>query len=54
MVVLVGHTLLLGTVGFDVDNVPDPVDLQERRKFDLSSLLETSLEHVASATAVTE
>lgn len=54
VVVFVGHTLLLGTVGFDVDNVTNSVYLQESREFDLSSLFEATLEHVASATAVTE
>jgi len=54
VVVFVGHTLLLGTVGFDVDNVPNSVYLQESRELDLTSLFEATLEHVASATAVTE
>ncbi|EEQ41247.1 conserved hypothetical protein [Clavispora lusitaniae ATCC 42720] len=53
LVVLVRHTLLDRTVGLDVDNVPNFVDLQVRRQWNCPVLLEVTLEHVTSTRSVT-
>ena len=46
LVELVRHTLLDGTVGLDVDNVTNFVDLQIGRQGDSAMLSEVTLEHV--------
>lgn len=38
MVVLMGHALLLGGIGLNVDNIADPVRNQVSREFDGSML----------------
>lgn len=48
------HTLLLGGVGLDVDNVADSVGPHELRELNLAGLLEATLEHVARSRSVTE
>ena len=53
LVVLVRHTLLDRTVGLDVDNVSNFVDLQVRRQWNCPVLLEVTLEHVTSTRSVT-
>lgn len=53
VVVLVWHTLLDGTVGLDVNNVTNLVDLQVGRERNSTSLLEVSLESVSSTGSVT-
>ncbi|QFZ30149.1 hypothetical protein EJF18_70223 [Clavispora lusitaniae] len=53
LVVLVRHTLLDRTVGLDVDNVSNLVDLQVRRQWNCPVLLEVTLEHVTSTRSVT-
>jgi len=54
MVVFVWHALLFCCVGLDIDDITDMVRSQIGRKLDGSSLLETSLEHVARTRSVTE
>ncbi len=49
MVELVGHALVDGTVGLDVDNVPGLVRLQVRREGNGALLPEVAGEHVAGA-----
>lgn len=49
MVELVRHTLLLGRVRLDVDDVSDLVDAEVGSQRDHSRLLEPPLEHVARA-----
>lgn len=53
VVVLVWHTLLDGTVGLDVNDVTNLVDLQVGREWDGTSLLEVTLESVTSTRSVT-
>jgi hypothetical protein len=53
VVVLVWHTLLDRTVGLDVNNVTNLVDLQVSGERDGTSLLEVSLESVSSTGSVT-
>ena len=43
MVVFVWHTLLLGSVGFDVDNVTNPEANKVRRELDESLLCKTEV-----------
>jgi len=52
VVVLVRHTSVDGSIGFDVDDVPNLVDLQERCDGGHSILAEWAPEHVTSAAAV--
>jgi hypothetical protein len=54
VVVLVGHTLLLGSVGLDVNDVSDAVGDEVGREGDHSLVLERTLEHVARARAHSE
>ena len=49
MVVLVRHTLVDGTVGFDVDNVTSLVSSQVGAEFDWSFGAEIAREQMASA-----
>lgn len=54
VVVFVRHTLLLGGVGLDIDDITNAVVNEIRRHFDGAMVLEGPLEHVARARAVTE
>lgn len=54
MVVLVGHTLVDGAVGLDVDVVSNLVDMEISLQTDRSVLAEVTGEHVTGAGAVTE
>jgi len=54
VVVFVRHTLLLGSVGFDVDEVTNAVVDEVCRHFDGAMVLEAPLEHVARTRTVTE
>jgi hypothetical protein len=54
VVVLVRHTLLLGGVGLDVNNVSDLVHPEEGGEGDHSLVLESSLEHVTRTRAHSE
>lgn len=54
VVVFVRHTLLLGGVGLDIDDVTNAVVDEVCRHFDGAMVLEAPLEHVARTRAVTE
>lgn len=43
MVVFVWHTLLLGSIGLDVDDVTNPVVNEVRREFDVTLLYESEI-----------
>ena len=43
MIVFVGHALLLGSVGFDVDNVTNPVVKEVCREFDETLLCKSEV-----------
>ena len=43
MVVFVWHTLLLGSIGLDVDDVTNPVINEVRREFDVTLLYESEI-----------
>ena len=45
MVVFVWHTLLLGSIGLDVDNVTNPVVDEVRREFDETLLCKSQVNH---------
>ena len=53
VVVLVGHTLLDGTVGLDVDDISNLVGLHIGGQWDGTMLLEITLEGVTSTRSVT-
>jgi len=52
VVVLVGHAGVDGSVGFDVDDVADLVDLEQRRHGRHSVLAEGTAEHVPGSASV--
>jgi len=52
MVVFVGHTGMNGSIGLNVDDISDLVDLQQRGDRRHSILAEWASEHVTSASAV--
>lgn len=54
MVVFVWHTLLLGGIGFDVDNVTNFVSSQVGAQVDWSILSEVLLEEISSTGSVTK
>lgn len=54
VVVFVRHTLLLGGVCLDIDDVTDAVVNEVRRQFNGAMVLEAPLEHVARTRTVTE
>jgi len=43
LVIFVGHALLLGSVGLDVDDVTNPVVNEVRRKFDETLLCKSKV-----------
>jgi hypothetical protein len=53
MVELVGHTLLDGSVGLDVNDITDLVDLEVSGKRDSTMVAELAREHVACASTNT-
>ena len=54
VVALVGHTLLLSSVGLDINDISDLVDRKVRRKRDRTLLSEVPSEHVARSRSVSE
>jgi len=54
VVVFMGHTLLLGRVRLDVDDISNTIVQEVGGQFHLTMFLESLLEHMARTRAVTE